>query len=322
MKYVGIQTQKHRNNIRSMLMLCFFPCIILALAWVFFFVFDSWEAGEAYASADFETTSVSRATEAFVRSAPWILGICLVWFLIAYCANTAIINAATGSRPLERRENKRVYNLVENLCIASHMDMPKIHIVEDNSLNAFASGINRRNFTVTLSRGIINRLNDAELEAVIAHELTHIRNHDVKTLIVSIVFVGIFSFLTQILLRVLFSGRIRTRNNGKNSGGIIVVMLLILLLAAIGYFITLLMRFAISRNREYIADAGSAEMTKNPLALASALHKISEDPCIEAVTQNDVAQLFIDNPMKKSAISSLFATHPPIEKRIRLLEQF
>jgi heat shock protein HtpX len=303
-------------------MLCLFPCIILALAWVFFLVCNTWPASEAYAPEDFGTTSVSRATEAFVRAAPWILGICLIWFLIAYCANTAIINAATGSRPLERRENKRVYNMVENLCIASHTDMPKIHIIEDGSLNAFASGINRRNFTVTLSRGIINRLDDAELEAVIAHELTHIRNRDVQTLIVSIVFVGIFSFLTQILLRTLFSGRFRARNSGKNSGGIIIAMLLVLLLAAVGYFITLLMRFAISRNREYMADAGSAEMTKNAPALASALRKISADPCIEAVTQNDVAQLFIDNPMKKSFINSLFATHPPIGKRIRLLEQF
>ncbi|MDR1601373.1 MAG: M48 family metallopeptidase [Tannerella sp.] len=322
MKYVGIQTQKHRNNIRSTLMLCLFPCIILALAWTFFLVSSTWLAGEAYAPEDGGTTSVARATEAFIHTAPWILGICLIWFLTAYCANTSIINAATGSRPLERRENKRVYNMVENLCIASHTDMPKINIIEDHSLNAFASGINKRNFTVTLSRGIIDRLNDAELEAVIAHELTHIRNNDVKALIVSIVFVGIFSFLTQILLRTLLSGRLRTRNDSKNSGGIIVVILLILLLAAVGYFITLLMRFAISRNREYMADAGSAEMTKNPLALASALRKISADSCIEAVTQNDVAQLFIDNPMKKSFINSLFATHPPIGKRIHLLEQF
>jgi len=267
----------------------------------------------------------SDATFSFLEAIPWVTGICMVWFLVAYYANTAIINASTGSKPLERRENKRVYNLVENLCMATQMDMPKINVIEDNSLNAFASGINKKTFTITLSRGIINRLNDQELEAVIAHELTHIRNNDVKVLIVSIVFVGIFSFLTQILFRTLLHGRFRVKNNNKNSGGgVIVVILLALILAAIGYFITILMRFAISRNREYMADAGSAEMTKNPWALASALRKISADPQIEAVNQSDVAQLFICNPLKKNAsfINEIFATHPPIKKRIGVLEQF
>jgi heat shock protein HtpX len=198
-------------------------------------------------------------------------------------------------------------------------------VIEDHSLNAFASGLNKKNFTVTLSRGIINKLNDQELEAVIAHELTHIRNNDVKVLIVSIVFVGIFSFLTQILFRILLNGAFRVRGNNKNNGGgIIVIMLLALLLAAVGYLITILMRFAISRKREYMADAGSAEMTKNPWALASALRKISADPYIEAIDQNDVAQLFIDNPLEKgkSFINEIFATHPPIQKRIAILEQF
>jgi heat shock protein HtpX len=178
---------------------------------------------------------------------------------------------------------------------------------------------------VTLSRGIINKLTDQELEAIIAHELTHIRNNDVKVLIISIVFVGIFSFLTQVLFRVLLNGRFRSRsNNNKSGGGVIVIILLALVLAAIGYLITILMRFAISRNREYMADAGSAEMTRQPWALASALRKISADPYIEAIKQNDVAQLFIDNPLKKgsSFINEIFATHPPINKRIQVLEQF
>jgi heat shock protein HtpX len=267
---------------------------------------------------------VAQITSRFlIDIAPWVIGLCLGWFLIAYFANTAIINSATGSQLLERRDNKRVYNLVENLCIASHTPMPKINVIEDDSLNAFASGINKRTHTITLSRGIIQRLNDAELEAVIAHELTHIRNNDVKVLIVSIVFVGIFSFVTQALLRTLFNGGLRMKNNNKKSEGSALALLAIALaLAAIGYLVTLLLRFAISRNREYMADAGSAELTKNPQALASALAKISTDPYIEAVSRNDVAQLFINNPMKKSFVSTLFATHPPIEKRIRILAQF
>ena len=261
----------------------------------------------------------------FLSSLPYTLGVVLIWFLIAYWANTSIINSATGSKPLDRKENKRVYNLVENLCMTQGMSMPKINIIYDNSLNAFASGINDRTYTITLSEGIIKKLNDEELEAVIGHELTHIRNRDVRLLIISIVFVGIFSMLTEITFYAIT--HIRVRSNSKGSGGIFLFMLVALLIAAIGFLFSSLMRFAISRKREYMADAGSAEMTKNPLALASALRKISVDPAIEAVERKDVAQLFIQNPKKKtkglySQLSGLFATHPPIEKRIEILEQF
>lgn len=303
-----------------MMMLLLFPCVILFLTWVFFVITHVFFVSDDTAALYSWEDSWQIANESFLNAAPWVVGICLVWFLIAYYSNTSIIHAATGSYTLERRDNKRVYNLVENLCMANGLPMPKINVIEDLSMNAFASGLNKKTYTVSLSRGIINRLSDAELEAVIAHELTHIRNRDVHVLIVSIVFVGIFSFLSRMALRRLLHGSLR---NGKNGGGL-AILLVVLVLAVIGYFITMLMRFAISRNREYMADAGSAEMTKNPLALASALRKISTDPLIEAVEQNDVAQLFIENPMKKGAsfVNELFATHPPIEKRIRVLEQF
>jgi len=264
--------------------------------------------------------------ELFVQIVPWAVGGVLIWFIIAYFTNTSIINSATGSRPLERKENKRVYNLVENLCMAEGMKMPKVNIIDDDSLNAFASGINERTYTVTLSRGIIDKLNDEELEAVIAHELSHIRNKDVRLLIISIVFVGIFSMVANVALRsVYYSSGTRSRNDKGN--GTIIIVLAALVVAAIGYFFSTLMRFAISRKREYLADAGAAEMTKNPLALASALRKISADPDIEAVTREDVAQLFIEHPGQHaksalSGLSGLFATHPPIKDRIRVLEQF
>ena len=205
------------------------------------------------------------------------------------------------------------------------MPMPKINIINDDSLNAYASGINKKSYTVTLSKGIIEKLNDEELEAVIAHELSHIRNHDVRLLIISIVFVGIFSMLAQIALRSAYYSSFTRKRDDK--GGAALILLLTMLVAAVGYFFAILMRFAISRKREYLADAGSAEMTKNPLALASALRKISADPDIEAVKREDVAQLFIQHPGKQatsalSGLSGLFATHPPIEKRIEILEQF
>ena len=312
MKYVGLQAQKRKNNFKSTLLLILFPCIILFLVWLFFqIVFGQ------YNDYNYES---NYANVMFLESLPWVVGACLLWFTVAYFANTTIIKLSTGSHSLERRDNKRIYNLVENLCMANNMSMPKINVIEDNSLNAFASGINKKTYTVTLSRGIINKLNDQELEGVIAHELTHIRNRDVKLLIVSIVFVGIFAFLTQMLFRMVLYGGGRSRSNNKKDGGAAVIIIA-LVLAAIGYLITILMRFAISRNREYMADAGGAEMTKNPLALASALRKISTDSRIEAVTQKDVAQLFIDNPLANN-IAGLFSTHPPIDKRIQILEQF
>lgn len=320
MQYVGIQTQQSRNNIRSAFLLFLFPCLVTALLYLSCYLLVLFGYGKSM-----EVEMMPMVHHFFLSSLPYTLGVVAIWFLIAYWANTRIINSATGSKPLDRKENKRVYNLVENLCMSQGMSMPKINIIHDNSLNAFASGINDRTYTITLSRGIIQKLNDEELEAVIGHELTHIRNRDVRLLIISIVFVGIFSMLTEITFYTIT--HIRVRSNSKGSAGIFLFMIVALLIAAIGFLFASLMRFAISRKREYMADAGSAEMTKNPLALASALRKISADPAIEAVQRKDVAQLFIQNPKKKtkglySQLGGLFATHPPIEKRIEILEQF
>lgn len=322
MQYVGIQTQQSRNNFRSLLLLFLFPCLIVGLTYLFCYLLNLL----AYQGDEMSTAQIlNYSTGMFVNLVPYVIGGVLIWFLIAYFANTSIINSATGSEPLSRKDNKRVYNLVENLCMSQGMKMPKINIIHDNSLNAFASGINERTYTVTLSQGIIDKLDDQELEAVIAHELSHIRNNDVRLLIISIVFVGIFAMLAQVAMRsIYYSSMTRSRNDKNNTA---VLVILVMVVAAIGYFFSMLMRFAISRKREYLADAGSAEMTKNPLALASALRKISADPDIEAVQREDVAQLFIEHPGKQaksklSGLSGLFATHPPIEKRIQVLEQF
>jgi Zn-dependent protease with chaperone function len=319
MQYVGIQTQQSRNNFLSLLLLILFPILVIGLTYVFCYLLI----------VVVNKGTIEAANYYFINMVPYVVAGVLLWFLIAYFANTSIINASTGSRPLERKENKRIYNLVENLCMSQGMKMPKINVIEDDSLNAYASGINNKTYTLSLSRGIINKLEDDELEAVIGHELTHIRNKDVRLLIVSIVFVGIFAMIAQIAMRsVYFSSFTRSNRDEKGGGnGTIVIILLALVVAAIGYFFSIMMRFAISRQREYMADAGSAEMTKNPRALASALRKISIDPNIEAVEREDVAQLFIENPGKQSrsalsGISGLFATHPPIEKRIQVLEQF
>ena len=316
MSYLGIQTQVRKNNQRSVALLILFPVIILALTWLFFFVLGG------VAASEYDTSmSVSGINQLFLEAAPWVFGACLLWFLIAYLIHSSMITSATHSHSLSRTENKRVYNLVENLCMADGVPMPKLNVIEDDSINAFASGINQKTYAVTLTRGAIDKLDDDELEGVIAHELTHIKNRDVRLLIVSIIFVGIFSFIANVALRAVLHGG--NRGGGKKGNGAIVMMVVVMVLAAIGYLISMLLRFSISRKREFMADAGAVQMTKKPQALASALRKISGDSHVEAITRDDVAQLFIEHTSKKKKKNgSIFATHPPIEQRIEILEQF
>jgi len=310
MKYLGIQTQQRRNNFKSILLLFMFPALLIGLVYLFFVIIHSQDPQNQIS-----------AGQATLEALPIVIIATTIWFIIAYFINTAMIRNATHAAPLERKDNKRVYNLVENLCMASGMDMPKVNVIEDNSLNAFASGINKNTYTVTLTRGIINKLDDQELEGVIAHELTHIRNRDVRLLVVSIIFVGIFTMIAQIATRMAFFGSMGRSNNNRNGAGALIMLLIVAVLGVLGYTFSLLIRLAISRKREYMADAGAAQMTKNPLALASALRKISRNPVIENVRREDIAQLYIEHKAQ-GAFSGLFATHPPIEKRIAVLEQF
>lgn len=312
--YVGIHTQISRNNRMSVLYLLAFPVLVLGGVYAFLY-FTS--GSENY------PTDISRVNELFLVVAPWVAGVVVIWFLIAFTLHSKMIDAATGAKTLERKENMRVYNLVENLCMTEGMTMPRIHIIEDPGLNAFASGLTEKNFTVTLTRGIIDKLTDDELEGVIAHELMHIRNRDVRLLVITIIFVGIFSFVVQMLFRNLLYGRGRSSDN-KKDGRLIIIALII---AAVAYFLALMFKFGLSRKREYMADAGAADMTKNPQALASALRKVSGNHEISTVKNDEVKEMFIENRPDKSAgfmtaLEGLFATHPPIEKRIKVLEEF
>ena len=316
MAFVGIQTQIKRNNRKSVLLLIAFPLLVLAavFAVVYFTTYDQ-----------YGNPSPELATEMFIQAVPFVTTIVLVWFLIAYFAHGKMIAMATGAKPLERKENMQVYNLVENLCMSVGMKMPGINIIESDALNAFASGLKEKDFTVTLTRGIIEKLDDNELEGVIAHELMHIRNRDVRLLVVTIVFVGIFSLVVQIAFRSFLYGGMGGRRNNKDSGKLMIVILAVSLVA---YLISMLFKFSLSRKREYMADSGAAEMTRKPWALASALRKISGNHHVDKVKSEEVQQMFIENtPQDTSAnlfggLKGLFSTHPPIEKRIQFLEQF
>lgn len=334
MRYVGMQTQIRRNNMLTTILLLLFPAIILGMVWVFLALVNYFGHGyyDQYGNI-VRTLDAATVNYYFVNTIPWVVAGVGIWFAIAYFANTSMVRAATGARPLTRKENPKIYNIVENLCMTCNMDMPKINIVDDPQLNAFASGIDKKSYTVTLTTGIINRLDDDELAGVIAHELTHIRNHDTRLLITSIIFVGIVSTIMSMVIQMMynmmwFGGGRRNSDDEKGNGvSIIVVMLIGVVCCAIAYFFTLLTRFAISRKREYMADAGGAELCGNPLALASALRKISGDPGLENVKRDDIAQLFIVHPQHfapgmMSFFNSLFSTHPDTKKRIEILEQF
>ena len=309
MQYLGIQQQITRNNTKSVLFLLAFPLLILVGVYVVLYVLSD---------QDIEQTNMQ-----FLSVVPIVLAGVGIWFVISYFFHTQMIQMATHSEPLERRDNKRVYNLTENLCMSVGMTMPKLYIIESDALNAFASGINEKTFAITLTRGIINRLNDEELEGVIAHELTHIRNRDVRLLIVTIVFVGIFATIADLALRMLLNGggkMFSSRNRKNDKGGGAMLLLIILLVAGAIYFLSILFKLALSRSREYMADAGAVELTHNSMALANALRKISGHSTLKEVGNDEVKELFID--YEAEGFFSLFATHPPIEKRIQVLEQY
>ena len=334
MRYVGMQAQIRRNNTLSIVLLLMFPVIILVMYWVFLATLIYFGSG-SYNEYDelVYRLDVNTVNQIFITAVPWIIVGVSVWFTVAYFSNVSMIQQATGARPVSRKENPRLYNIVENLCMTCNMDMPKINVVDDPQLNAFASGINPKSYTVTVTTGLMNLLDDDELAGVLGHELTHIRNHDTKLLVTSIVFVGIvstvMSLAVQMMYQSLWHSGGRRRGNNKEGGGLSIVLILLIgvVCCAIAYIFTLLTRFAISRKREYMADAGGAELCGNPLALASALRKISGNPGLDNVRRADVAQLFIIQPdeMKQGLLSfmnSLFSTHPDTEKRIAILEQF
>ncbi len=333
-----MHTQIRRNNMLTTMLLLLFPVIILGMVWVFLALVNYFGNGyyDRYGNI-VRHLDAATVNYYFLTTVPWVVAGVAVWFAIAYFSNTAMVRAATGARPITRKENPKIYNIVENLCIACNMDMPKINIVDDPQLNAFASGIDKNSYTVTLTTGIINRLNDDELAGVIGHELTHIRNRDTRLLITSVIFVGIVSTVMSLVVQMMYNafwfGGMSHRSsdeeedNRGNGLSMIAVFVIGALCCAVAYLFTLLTRFAISRKREYMADAGGAELCGNPLALASALRKISGDPGLENVKRDDIAQLFIIHPQHfapgmMNFFSSLFSTHPDTRKRIEILEQF
>ena len=318
---VGLRTHIWNNNLKSILLLAGFPFLLMLLAFAASLVLTGMDGGSSYSSgkdagglgADF-----GAALDNWPMMALASLVIAGIWFVIAWFGHQAMIDMATGAHSVSRQDEPELYNVLENLCISRGLTMPKLKIIESDMMNAYASGLNEKQYAVTVTRGLMRKLNKAELEAVLAHELSHILNRDVRLLVISVIFVGIFSFVAQIVFRSLFWGGLGGRSSGRR-GNAALFMIIAIAIVAVAYFLAIAIRFALSRNREYMADAGSVELTRNPDAMISALEKISGHAEMDK-TPDGVREMMIENP--KSGFAGVFATHPPIEKRIEALVEF
>lgn len=239
----------------------------------------------------------------------------LVAALASYYTGDKVALAMSGAVPVTKEENPYLVRMVENLCIATGMPMPKVHVIDDPSINAFAAGRNPQHASLAVTAGAIAKLENEELEGVIAHELSHIKNYDILVMTIVIVMVGIITIMGDIVFRMTWhGGRRRDR-----TGGDALVLLIGLALLVFAPLFAQLIRLAVSRRREYLADASGALMTRYPEGLADALRKIGAESRPMTTASAATAHLFIANPFSGRAVASLFSTHPPIEERIKAL---
>src|SRR5438093_5224613 len=259
-----------------------------------------------------------RALSDALYAAPFATLGTALWILIAYKFHQRMIDAVTGGREVTRRQEARLYNILENLCISRGITMPTLKVIEDDSLNAFATGMNERQYSITVTSGLLNSLNDAELESVLGHELTHIRNGDVRMLVIAVIIAGVIAFFAELIFRLLFQGGLRWRGgrgNGDRRGAGVAILIAVVLIT-LAWVLSIIIRFALSRSREFLADAGSVELTKNPDAMISALRKIEGRGELEGAT-SAVMEMCVDNP--REGFVDLFATHPSIQSRVDAL---
>jgi len=289
------------NKIKSVFLILFFVAFVFLVVWAFEEL-TGWGKG------------------GFVLA----LVISLVMALGGYFYSNKIVLAISRARPVTREELPYLYHTVEGLAIAAGIPTPRCYVIEDSAPNAFATGRNPKNSVICVTTGLLQKLNRLELEGVIAHEMAHIKNYDVLLQTVAVVMVGIVALLSDWMLRSLWwgGGRRRSRERSGGSAGSI-LLLVALVLAILSPIVAKLIQLAISRRREFLADASGAMLTRYPAGLASALRKIAADPEPLEVANKATAHLYIVNPLKNvgGKVNKLFSTHPPIEERIAALEK-
>ncbi len=312
---VGLKTYIWNNNFKSLLLLAGFPVLLIGMVYGLELLMMGWGLLPSTGSFDGNLTFAGRMLGA---SAPLAILVSLIWFVIAYFSYQTIIDLSTGARPVERKDFPKLYNMLENLAISRGLRTPTLRIIDTEAMNAFASGLHDGQYSVTVTTGLLDALDDRELEAVLAHEMTHVINRDVRLMVIASIFAGIITLLAQVIVRSIFwvgGGGGRSRGKGGGAGLFILIAFVI---AAVGYVLAIVIQMAISRKREFIADAGSVELTKDPDAMISALRKISGRSEIHA--PESIRAMFLDD--HDEGVMGLFATHPPIERRIEALVRY
>lgn len=323
----GLNTHIASNKLRSMLLLAGLFLLIYVLVY----------AGALLAEV---VINSNRSVEAYLGLAardlwvafPYATGAAALWIVIAYFFHQKMIDAVTGGEAVTRKQQPRLYNLLENLCVSRGIAMPKLKIMESDARNAFASGLNQRQYAITVTTGLLQALNDQELEAVLGHELTHIRNGDVQMMVTAMIIAGVVGFFGELFFRMFTnfswnsSGRSSSRSSSssdsgssKSGGGAVFAVIIAVVLIVLAWLLSQVVKLALSRSRELLADAGSVELTKNPDAMISALRKIEDRGELDGAT-SAVMELCIDNP--REGFADLFATHPSVDSRVQALVKY
>ncbi|MBR0711943.1 M48 family metallopeptidase [Bradyrhizobium liaoningense] len=328
----GLYTHIASNKFRSMLLLGGLFALVYVLVY----------AGALVAEVLIDSNRtvafyLSHAFHDLIVAAPVATVVTALWVVIAYFFHQSMIDAVTGGHDVTRQEEPRLYNLLENLCISRGITMPKLKIMESPALNAFATGLNPRQYSVTVTTGLLNALNDKEIEAVLGHELTHIRNGDVQLMVVAVIIAGVVGFFGELFFRLFTnlswnsggswssgsSSSSRSSSSSSDSkssgGGAVIVIIIAVVLIVVAWLMSQVVKLALSRSREYLADAGSVELTKDPDAMISALRKIENRGELPGAT-SAVMELCVDNP--REGFADLFATHPSVQSRVDALVKF
>lgn len=310
----GLYAHIRANRIRSTVLIGGLFLLVYLLVFAFTLAFNGVVMGGEDLSFILNETSIQ-----FFYLLPWATLGGALWVLIGYKFNQRMIDMSTGAIDVSRDQEPRIYNLLENLCISRGITMPKLQVIETDVLNAYASGMNEKQYRIAVTRGLVNTLDDAELEAVLGHELTHIRNGDVRLMVIAVVIAGVITLAGEMVFRSLRYSRLGSGSSssggGKKGGGAIAILIAVIIIA-VAWFLSLVIRFALSRSREYLADAGAVELTKNPDAMISALRKIEGKSEMPAVPSG-IMEMCIDN--QKNSIADLFSTHPSVSRRVQKL---
>jgi len=289
------------NKRKSFFLILFFLCLIFGLAWLFGQLTDWGPYGLILAVV-----------------------IAVAMTFGSYYSSDKIVLAISRAKPVEKKDYPYLYNVVEGLAIAAGLPKPRCYIIDDTAPNAFASGRNPKNSVIVVTKGLLEKLNRAELEGVIAHEMAHIKNYDILVQTLAVVMVGVVALLSDWILRSFLWGGGRRRSGSKSGGNIGAIIVVVgLILAVFSPLIAQLIRLAVSRKREFLADANGAFLTRYPPGLASALKKLAADKEPLEAANKATAHLYIVNPLKdiKGTVNKLFSTHPPIEERVAALEK-